>query len=216
MQLLILGLAAVAGLAMAVQGSLNAALSKIIGLFPATLVVHVIGTVLTAVAVILHLGDGNLGKIVAAPWYTYLGGVLNVIIIAGVAMTIPRLGVASATTAIIVGQVLTALCIDHLGCFGLDKVPFTWTKLLGLALLATGAWLLLYVKKISKPAGHFSLLIFFSLVLTVPASFCRWKRLWIKTFLLTQNIVQGFDDIVQLLFSTMRGAVLNGLRWGGC
>ena len=147
MQLLILGLAAVAGLAMAVQGSLNAALSKIIGLFPATLVVHVIGTVLTAVAVILHLGDGNLGKIVAAPWYTYLGGVLNVIIIASVAMSIPRLGVASATTAIIVGQVLTALCIDHLGCFGLDKVPFTWTKLLGLALLATGAWLLLYVKK---------------------------------------------------------------------
>ncbi len=59
---------------------------------------------------------------------------------------IPRLGVASATTAIIVGQVLTALCIDHLGCFGLDKVPFTWTKLLGLALLAAGAWLLLYVK----------------------------------------------------------------------
>ena len=147
MQLLILGLAAVAGLAMAIQGSLNAALSKVIGLFPATLVVHIIGTVLTAATVIFHVGSGNLAKIAAAPWYTYLGGVLNVLIIAGVAVTIPRLGVASATTAIIVGQVLTALCIDHLGCFGLERVPFTWTKLLGLALLAAGAWLLLYIKK---------------------------------------------------------------------
>lgn len=148
MQLLILGLAAIAGLAMAVQGSLNAALSKVIGLFPATLVVHIIGTVLTAAAVIFHIGGGgNLAKIAAAPWYTYLGGILNVLIIAGVAATIPRLGVATATTAIIVGQVLTALCIDHLGCFGLDKIPFTWIKLLGLALLAAGAWLLLYVEK---------------------------------------------------------------------
>ncbi len=147
MQFLMLGLAAVAGLAMAVQGSLNAALNKVIGLFPATLVVHIIGTVLTAAAVVFGLGHANWAKIATVPWYAYLGGVLNVLIIAGVAAVIPRLGVASATTAIIVGQVLTALCIDHLGCFGLDKVPFTWTKLLGLALLAAGAWLLLYVKK---------------------------------------------------------------------
>jgi transporter family-2 protein len=146
-QLLMLGLAAVAGLTMAVQGSLNAALSKVTGLFPATLVVHVLGTILTAIAVVFHIGDGNLAKITAAPWYTYLGGVLNVLIIAAVAVTIPRLGAASATTAIIVGQVLTALCIDQLGCFGLNKVPFTWTKLLGLALLAAGAWLLLNVKR---------------------------------------------------------------------
>ncbi|NLG87263.1 MAG: DMT family transporter [Firmicutes bacterium] len=146
-QVLILGLAAMAGLAMAVQGSLNAALSKVIGLFPATLVVHIIGTVLTAAAVIFHVGGGSLAKFAAAPWYTYLGGILNVLIIAGGAATIPRLGVATATTAIIVGQVLTALCIDHLGCFGLDKIPFTWIKLLGLALLAAGAWVLLYVEK---------------------------------------------------------------------
>ncbi|NMA55350.1 MAG: DMT family transporter [Firmicutes bacterium] len=146
MRFLFLGLAATAGLVMAVQGSLNAALNKIIGLFPATLVVHIIGMFLAAGAVVLGLGRGSLAKIAAAPWYTYLGGMLNVLIIASVAVVIPRLGVASATTAIIVGQVLTALCLDHLGCFGLQRVPFTWTKLLGLALLAAGAWLLLSMK----------------------------------------------------------------------
>jgi transporter family-2 protein len=137
-------LAAMAGLAMAVQGSLNAALNKITGLFPATLIVHVIGTAITAVVVLFELEGDSLSKVFSAPWYTYLGGILNVLIIAGVAMVIPRLGVASATTAVIVGQVLTALCIDQLGCFGLEQIPFTAAKLLGLALLAAGAWLLLF------------------------------------------------------------------------
>ncbi|HHY92787.1 MAG TPA: DMT family transporter [Firmicutes bacterium] len=129
---------------MAVQGSLNAALGKVIGLWEATLVVHALGTAVVAGLVFfLHLGDGRLAQITSTPWYTLLGGVLSVLIIYGVATSIPKLGVATATTAIIVGQTLTALCIDHLGCFGLDKVPFTWLKLLGVVFLAAGAWLLL-------------------------------------------------------------------------
>jgi transporter family-2 protein len=143
-KLITLAIAAIAGLMMAVQGSLNAALGKVIGLWEATLVVHGIGTVVTGAAVFsFAAGNGALGNITSAPWYTLLGGVLSVVIIYTVAVSIPRLGVATATTAIIVGQVLTALCIDHLGCFGLDRVSFTWFKLLGLALLAAGAWLLL-------------------------------------------------------------------------
>lgn len=144
MKLLPLAPAAVAGLTMAIQGSLNAALGKAIGLWEANLVVHTLGTAVVAVVVfLLRQGDGNLARVFAAPWYTLLGGALSVLIIYGVAASIPKLGVATATTAIIVGQVLTALCIDHLGCFGLERVPFTWTKLAGLALLASGAWLLL-------------------------------------------------------------------------
>ena len=65
-------------------------------------------------------------------------------IIALVAYSIPQLGVAIATTAIIVAQVSTALLIDHLGLFGLQAIPFTWQKLAGMLFLATGALLMLY------------------------------------------------------------------------
>ncbi|MDK2856231.1 MAG: bacterial/archaeal transporter family-2 protein [Bacillota bacterium] len=144
MKIIPLAVAATAGLTMAVQGSINAALAKIVGLWEANLIVHVVGTgVVAAVVFLLKQGTSNLARISGAPWYTLLGGVLSALIIYGVALSIPKLGVAAATTAIIVGQVLTALLIDHLGCFGLDKVPFTWTKLAGLILLAAGAWLLL-------------------------------------------------------------------------
>ena len=77
------------------------------------------------------------------PWYIYLGGFLGVPIVYGVAYSIPKVGVANATTAIIVGQVATAFLIDIVGLFGLQKMAFTWLKGVGLAMLAIGSHLML-------------------------------------------------------------------------
>jgi bacterial/archaeal transporter family-2 protein len=144
MFLMALLLAFIAGVSMAVQGSLNTGLGKIIGLLESTFAVHIIGlaTVLLALFV-FRLGRGDLGKFQEAPWYLYLGGVLGVIILYTVVASISRVGVAAATTAIIVGQVGTAVLIDHFGFFGLERIPFSWFKVGGLALLALGARLML-------------------------------------------------------------------------
>lgn len=141
--LVALVVAAVAGIAMAVQGSLNAVLGKYIGQIEATLIVHIIGSVVAGLIVLVGLGKGNLGKMLQVPWYAYLGGVISVLIIYGVTASIPKVGVAVATTAIIVGQVSAAMLIDQFGLFGLEKVPFTVWKLFGLILLAAGAKLML-------------------------------------------------------------------------
>lgn len=137
-------IAALAGIAMALQGSLNAALGKIIGTLETTFVVHAVGiAVILAALYLFRLGAGDLALLKEAPWYTYLGGVLGVLIIFGVVVSIPRAGVANATTAIIIGQLASALIIDQCGLFGLEKVPFTLWKGLGLALLAAGGYLML-------------------------------------------------------------------------
>lgn len=137
-------LALVAGVTMALQGSLNAVLGKVIGLLEATFVVHLVGTITTALVLLLFLLDRNrLGQLGQAPWYALLGGILSVLIIYTVAASISKLGVATATTAIIVGQVSAAVIIDHFGMFGLRQVPFTWWKFTGIVLLATGAKLML-------------------------------------------------------------------------
>ncbi|PRX27738.1 transporter family-2 protein [Orenia metallireducens] len=138
--------AAVSGLAMAIQGSLNSVLGKVVGQLEATFVVHIIATVLVALLLFaLSLGKGDWSQLAEAPWYTYLGGLLNVIILYGVIYSIPHLGVANATTAIVAGQVLTAVLVDHFGLFGLEKIEFHWIQLVGLLLLAVGVKLL-YVK----------------------------------------------------------------------
>ncbi|HHY40121.1 MAG TPA: DMT family transporter [Syntrophaceticus sp.] len=135
--------AAIAGISMALQGSFNTALSKVVGLMEANFVVHVIGTAALFVMLCLGLGHGTLAKLGDAPWFAYLGGILSIVIIYTVMASISKLGVAVATTVIIVGQVSAALIIDHFGLFGLRAIPFTWWKLLGLVLLAAGAKLML-------------------------------------------------------------------------
>ncbi len=135
--------AMVAGSAMAFQGSLNAVLGKTIGILEATLVVHLVGLAALGVLFAFQLGRGNLGQLSEAPWYTFLGGVLGVVIIFAVAASIPRAGVANATTAIIVAQLTSAMIIDHFGWFGLELIPFNWYKLAGLLSLALGSYLVL-------------------------------------------------------------------------
>lgn len=132
---------------MAVQGTFNSALSKAVGLLEASFVVHVVGTIVGAVLLLVGLGKGSLRNISDAPWYSYLGGLLGVAIVLLVALAIGRVGVASATTAIIVGQVTTAVIIDLLGWFGTERVPFSSLKFIGIVLMAGGAWLLLYRPK---------------------------------------------------------------------
>ncbi len=139
-----LALAALAGAAMALQGTLNAALGKVVGVWESTLIVHLIGT-MTVLTIILvgGIGFGSLAKLPQAPWYAYLGGILNVIIIYAVVKVIPQVGVGNATTAIIAAQIITALIIDNLGLFGMKKYMFHYTDILGILLLAAGTRILL-------------------------------------------------------------------------
>ena len=143
-KLLFLLTAGIAGTTMALQGTLNAALGKVIGQWESTFVVHLVGTIVVTLLLFgLGLGSGNWNLIGQAPWYSYLGGLLNVLIIFGVIFSIPRVGVGNATTMIVVFQTLTAVIIDNFGVFGMEKIPCRWWDLLGIAFLGIGAKLLL-------------------------------------------------------------------------
>ena len=123
MNMLFLGLAFAAGILMAVQGTINGLLGKFIGVLEGNFLVHAIG--LAAVSVLLfvfQMGKGDWSRITEAPWYAYTGGLINVAIIFGVMATIPKIGAANATAAIIVGQVGTAMLLDLFGLFGVRKI----------------------------------------------------------------------------------------------
>lgn len=128
---------------MALQGSVNSAVSKAIGLSESTFLVHLTATITVIIILILGFGKGNFKNFSNVPWYYYTGGIVGVLITYGVVISIPKLGAAIATTSIIVGQVLTACLIDHFGLFGLNKSSFTWSNFIGLVLLSIGAKLLL-------------------------------------------------------------------------
>lgn len=138
-------IAALSGVAMAIQGTVNSALGKVVGLLESTFIVHLTGLLLAAILLFFcrRGSGGRLTDFFQAPWYSYTGGVLGVLIIYSVVLSIPKVGVAPATTAIILGQVFTAGLVDHLGLFGMHKIPFSLGNVLGTLMMAGGAWLIL-------------------------------------------------------------------------
>lgn len=135
-------IAAISGITMAIQGTLNSQLYQKTSILAATFVVHLIGLALAFITVLVTRTPLFEYSWLSIPWYLYLGGVLSVIIIGLVAFSIPKIGVSNATTAIIIGQVGAALIIDHLGLFGTEKLSWNPWQILGLILFAAGAKLL--------------------------------------------------------------------------
>lgn len=143
-KLLYLGVAALSGAAMAFQGTLNSVFGKMVGIWESILAVHIIGTVtVLIIMVVMGMNFSGFSRLTQVPWYVYLGGVLNVVIVYAVVYSMPKIGVGNATTAIIITQVLTAILIDCTGAFGMKKYEFHYLDLLGVILLAVGARILL-------------------------------------------------------------------------
>jgi transporter family-2 protein len=134
-------LAAGSGSLMAIQGTFNSALSKIIGVMESSLIVQLTGTVVAGILVLVA-GNGSFTRSGSVPWYAWLGGLIGVGIVLGVVTSISRLGVGMTTAAIIAAQLLTAYLIDHFGWFGADHIPFSLWKLGGIILIVGGARLL--------------------------------------------------------------------------
>ncbi|UNC90714.1 DMT family transporter [Candidatus Contubernalis alkaliaceticus] len=132
-------IAVLSGVSMAVQGALNTVMGKFIGVLETTFIVHIVGTLVVFLGLfVFKLGSGSFENLNRAPWYAFIGGVFGVIIVYSVVYSISNLGVAIATTVIITGQIITAVLIDHFGLFGLDKICFSWTKVLGILFLSLG------------------------------------------------------------------------------
>lgn len=134
--------ATISGIAMAIQGTINASLSQKTSLISATFVVHIVGTLVAFIVVLAWRAPFLKHPWSSIPWYLYLGGVLSVIIVGLVAVSIPKIGVCNATTAIIIGQVSMAVLIDHFGWFGMSRLPWSPWQLVGIGFFAVGAKLL--------------------------------------------------------------------------
>ncbi|HBI55996.1 MAG TPA: hypothetical protein DDY38_04115 [Firmicutes bacterium] len=141
--LLPLMIASLSGLAMTFQGTINAALKDRVGVAPMSVTVHLIGLIVS-LAAILVTGAPKIQEFRNAPFYSYLGGALNVAIFGGVAWAIAKTGATIGISAILFGQLTTAVILDHFGIFSLEVIPFSWIRLAGVALMLVGMRLAIY------------------------------------------------------------------------
>ena len=136
--------AGVVGGVVVIQGPLNSHLGRIVGGLEASVVA--LGVSFTSVLMLSVVtgGIGGVRNIGEAPWYVAIGGGLaGAIFIASIVWTVRVLGVGGLTAVTIAGQLGVAIVIDHFGWLGVEKSPITVAKVLGVALLALGTWLVI-------------------------------------------------------------------------
>jgi transporter family-2 protein len=136
----------VSGMAIGSQGTLNSWAGKLVGPISTGLLVNLVGGV-TAAALfpLFMLGQNTLQREAlkeAAP-FVFVSGALGVAIIAGIAYSLPRIGIAAGLSAIILGQMMVAVTVDSLGLGTAELIPLSSARIAGLALLLFGTWLLL-------------------------------------------------------------------------
>ena len=129
------------GIAVAVQASLAGIFSDRVGLVANGLFVFG-GGFLFALLIMLFVGGGQIKAWRTVPWYVYLAGPLGIVIISSIGYVIPRIGVASTLTLIVVSQLIVGVILDHFGWLTMPR-PVDIQRLIGIAILFLGTWVVL-------------------------------------------------------------------------
>jgi transporter family-2 protein len=131
-------LTAVAGGLIALQAPINSELGKATGGLAAALVSFVVGTIALTAIVVLSGKAGGLGSTFDVSWYYLVGGLLGALYVTNALLAVSVIGAGGVAALTVAGQLTASVAIDRLGLFGLDEVPLTPERLLGVALLLVG------------------------------------------------------------------------------
>ncbi len=139
---LLSGLGIVTGGLIAFQSVLNASLGQRIGNLGSVLVLTFISAIVLIVLIFFLPSTSNFRNLPdISEWYLYFGGFLGVAILAAPIYLVPRIGTTSTLIAIVLGQSLIALAIDHFGLFASPKIEINLARGAGVLLVAIGAYL---------------------------------------------------------------------------
>lgn len=133
--------AVIAGAAMSIQGVMNTRLGEKVGVLETNALVQGVGFILAALIAWIF-GKGDIRLIGQSPWYSWLGGVIAPIITVTVMLSIKGLSPTVAISTILLAQLTVAALIDAFGWLGAERLPFTWQKYAGVALMVAGVILM--------------------------------------------------------------------------
>jgi len=134
------GVMLLAGIGIPIMAALNGSLGARIGPPAAAAMLFSVG-LLCAMLAVAATGGIDFANIFTAPPHLFLGGALVAFYVLSITMLGPRMGVGSAILFVLIGQLVSAVVIDHVGLFGAPKTPISIGRVVGLALMVAGVWL---------------------------------------------------------------------------
>lgn len=129
---------------LAVQGSINTQLGSLLKHpLQAALTNFLVGTVaLIGINLWLRTGMPEIVLLKKIPIYLFVGGVMGAVFVSSVVLLVPRIGVTTTLGASIVGQLIIASIIDHYGFFNIPIHTISFGRVIGIALLLVGVYLI--------------------------------------------------------------------------
>lgn len=131
-------IALLSGALMSVQGVFNTQVTKTTGMWVSNAWVQLTAFIVCIMMwfIMGHDSVSTIGKV--EPRYMLLGGVIGAGITWTVIKSMSLLGPAKAALLIVIAQLCVAYIIELFGIFGVEKTPFSWQKIGGLALALIG------------------------------------------------------------------------------
>ncbi len=140
--ILLVVVAAIGGIAVTLQAQFMGLMDSGMGTLESMFITYGSGAALISIAILLLRG-ANLGAWRSVPAYALTAGVLGLIIIGAIGYTVPRLGLVPALTILVAAQFIAAGLINHFGILGASLQPLDLTRLLGMAVVLFGIWLII-------------------------------------------------------------------------
>ena len=134
------------GLVLPLQAGINSQLRTHIG-HPlwAALISFSVGTgMLAVVLAVTRAGWPVVGWVGRVPWLQWTGGVLGATFVTSAVVLAPRLGAATLVAAVVAGQMIGSLLIDHYGIVGYPQHSVSVERVIGVALVMAGVALIQY------------------------------------------------------------------------
>ncbi len=133
----------IVGALLPLQATFNARIGTLLQQpFYATLINFVVGLAAVMILLILLKPDiPSLRQITSMPPYLFFGGLIGVMLVTSVVIAIPKIGATNTLMAILVGQMLMAILIDHNGWLGVQENAISLSRVIGAGFLLTGLYL---------------------------------------------------------------------------
>ncbi len=130
----------VAGAVIPLQAGLNGRLAQAMGTpLWGSGMSFLIGTaILLPVATLVRSPGLAFADLSSVPWWAWLGGLMGACFVTITVFAAPIVGATAMIAAVIAGQLIMALALDHFGLAGYSTNPIGWRDLAGILLLVAG------------------------------------------------------------------------------
>ena len=138
----LLAMAFVSGALMPLQAGINGLLAKeVSSVLNAATVSFLVGTMVLLALAVFQRDTVSIESLKNLHWWHWAGGLLGAFFVFTAAFVAPRIGALLFMVLVLLGQLSSAVFLDHQGWVGYKEIPINFGKIAGLLLILGGIWL---------------------------------------------------------------------------